>query len=83
MRAYECDICGKLYTVEKDYHKRSNDPSQQIEFRNKTCCGVTSINLGIACDGLINHSCDFDICPECVNALSNFIKERKNINVPG
>lgn len=83
MRAYECDICGKLYTLNKDYYERKDDPSLQIEFRSMTCCGVTSINTGSILDEQIVHSVDLDICPECVKALSNFIKERKDINVPG
>jgi len=84
MRAYECDICGKLYTINNTLEERMNDPSLEIQFRNKTFCGVTKINTGKLWDnGQIIHSEDLDICPECVKALSNFIKERKDINVPG
>ena len=83
MRAYECDICGKFYKLDNYFEKRKDDTSLRIKFRNRECIGVTNINTGTEFDGSIHHSGDFDICPECVKALNDFIRERTKVNVPG
>ncbi len=64
MLAKKCDICGKLY---ESYGKATNDPKDANGFM---FVSVKSNGTDYFC------SKTKDLCPECMDALRAFMRER-------